>query len=911
MLGIKTGLFKSVREIKHNYNLEIALLELTTMSDMNVLVGSCYRPPNADKTWIENFDNLLNDVCTRHSKIVLAGDFNFPRACWNSNENSTGNNEKSFIKILDDYFLEQLNKFPTRENNILDLVITSIPDKIIINELLKPSDSKILTDHSAILFELTAACSPLQKVNRFVFDYQRANFEGLRAHLQSRNLKVKISDNGDINYDWMNWKNAFLAAVAEFVPVINTKGRKFLPWMNSTILHLIKKKNTLRTRIKRSSSPSDYVKIKYKNLRAKIKHMLRDSRVEYLNKICANRYNNPKRFWSFFKLKSKVSNIPGKVSVKLNDSERINADTNIGIANMFNEYFASIFNTDYHSFSENRVQPYNDITIDDITLSEEEIVAVIKNLDTNKAQGPDNIPARLLKETATEIAPSLCALFNKSLRVGVLPSDWKIANVVPVHKHGEKTYVENYRPISLLCLISKVLERCIFNNIKYRIYEQLNPCQHGFMPGKSCVTQFIEVLDQLGRELDRGKQIDVLYLDMSKAFDKVSHAELIHRLREFGFGGHILQWFGSYLTNRYQQTTVLGATSRPVPVTSGVPQGSILGPLLFLLYENHLPDVVTNSKIATCADDTKIFKTIESSSDASALQDDLTKFEKVSTNINLGLNPSKCKVLRVTRKRNKIVHPYKLHHTILECTDCERDLGILTSSDLTWSKHVEYQCTKATKALGFVRRATLNIKDIAVRRTLYLSLVRSQLCYGSQIWAPQTVTLIKQAERTHRRATKYVLDLPFRCDTIYQQRLLLLDLIPLCYWHEFLDIVLFYKLINGHVSIDTNLLPSTTNNNRRETRSSDIDHLKFSTNRCKTTTYQRSYLNRTTRLWNILPKELTGINISLTQFKSGLYKYYQLAVKNVFDVDDPRTWKSICLSCNKCRNLSCEISCCY
>ena len=268
-------------------------------------------------------------------------------------------------------------------------------------------------------------------------------------------------------------------------------------------------------------------------------------------------------------------------------------------------------------------------------------------------------------------------------------------------------------------------------------------------------------------------------------------------------------------------------------------------------------------------------------------------------------------MLRVTRKRNKIVHPYKLHHTILECTDCERDLGILTSSDLTWSKHVEYQCTKATKALGFVRRATLNIKDIAVRRTLYLSLVRSQLCYGSQIWAPQTVTLIKQAERTQRRATKYVLNLPFRCDTIYQQRLLLLDLIPLCYWHEFLDIVLFYKLIHGHVSIDTNLLPSTTNNNRRETRSSDSDHLKFSTNRCKTTTYQRSYLNRTTRLWNILPKELTGINISLTQFKSGLYKYYQLAVKNVFDVDDPRTWKSIFLSCNKCRDLSCEISCCY
>ena len=183
---------------------------------------------------------------------------------------------------------------------------------------------------------------------------------------------------------------------------------------------------------------------------------------------------------------------------------------------MFNEYFASIFNTDSGGISE-REQSHNDITIEDITLSEEEIVAVMSNLDYNKAQGPDNIPVRLLKETATEIAPSLCVLFKKSLRVGTLPCDWKIANVVPVHKLGEKSHVENYRPISLLPIISKVLERCIFNNIKCHVYERLNPCQHGFIPGKSSITQLIEVLDLIGRELDHGKQIDVLYLDMSQS----------------------------------------------------------------------------------------------------------------------------------------------------------------------------------------------------------------------------------------------------------------------------------------------------------------------------------------------------------------------------------------------------------
>ena len=558
--------------------MEFILVQLTTMSNCEILICSCYRPPNAEKNWMESFEKFLNDVCTRHSKIVLAGDFNLTRACWNSHENSTRANERTFIRILDDYFLEQINNLPTRGDNILDLVITSTPNKVNVCEMLRPSESEISTDHNAIIFDLKTECIPLSRVTRTVFDYGRADFDGLRERLETLNLEQRISDDDDINNEWSNWKNTFLAPVNDFVPMKRVKDRKSLPWVNNTIPYLIKKKNTLRKRIKKSVSQSKHLINKFKDLRSKIKRMLRDNGLEYMNKICASHESKPKRFWAYLKLKSKVSNVPGKVSMKISESERIYVDGNMNIANAFDKYFASIFMKDEDGSFEQDDLLQDDVGItDNVTLSEDEIIAVINNLNSSKAQGTDGIPVRLLKETALQVAPSL-----------------------------------RLRPISLLSIISKVLKRCIFNNIKYHVYEQLSHTQYGFMPGKSCITQLVEVLNRIGRELDHDKQIDVLYLDMSKAFDRVSHAKLLHRPRQFGLRGNILRWFRSYFSNRRQRTTISRTTSKSPPVTSGVPQGSILGPLLFLLYEDHLSNAVRTSNIATFADDTKIFRTINS-----------------------------------------------------------------------------------------------------------------------------------------------------------------------------------------------------------------------------------------------------------------------------------------------------------
>ena len=175
----------------------------------------------------------------------------------------------------------------------------------------------------------------------------------------------------------------------------------------------------------------------------------------------------------------------------------------------------------------------------DVVLTEQEVASILNTLDTKKATGSDEIPAKLLKETASVITPSLCKLFNKSLQPGKIPRDWKLANVVPVHKKGNQEHTENGRPISLLPIVSKVLERCIFNNIRDHLFQTIHSNQHGFLPGKSCVTNLLDALDYIGSCLDQGGQVDTIYLDMSKAFDRINHQSLLQKLANSGIGRNL------------------------------------------------------------------------------------------------------------------------------------------------------------------------------------------------------------------------------------------------------------------------------------------------------------------------------------------------------------------------------------
>ena len=189
-------------------------------------------------------------------------------------------------------------------------------------------------------------------------------------------------------------------------------------------------------------------------------------------------------------------------------------------------------------------------------LSIEEVFQALQNLDPSKAHGPDGFPSRILKECAFQLAPSLHHLFTKSLRLSQVPAEWKLANIVPLHKKGQKDHVENYRPISLLSIISKVLERCVLNHVSYHIQSNINSAQYGFVNGKSSTAQLLSILNIIGKNLDKGLQTDVVFMDIAKAFDTVDHSKLLQKLQEFGFSGSLLLWFKNYLSGRFQRVTV-------------------------------------------------------------------------------------------------------------------------------------------------------------------------------------------------------------------------------------------------------------------------------------------------------------------------------------------------------------------
>ena len=470
-------------------------------------------------------------------------------------------------------------------------------------------------------------------------------------------------------------------------------------------------------------------------------------------------------------------------------------------------------------------------------------------LKPDSAPGPDGISGQLLQGLADEISPALAAIFSKSLEDGELPEDWRLANVTPIFKKGSRTKPENYRPVSLTSIPCKIMESIVKDGLMAHLEENslMNPSQHGFMPGKSCATNLLEFLEFVTRIVDEGKNMDIVFLDFAKAFDKVPKERLLAKLAAHGVEGKVLQWVRRWLTDRKQRVVLNGETSDLTEVESGVPQGSVLGPILFDIFINDIDLLAALIDILRkFADDTKLGKIVMNVEDGQVLQDCLDMLVDWANKWGMKFNTGKCKVMHVGSSNLRI--QYSMSGQVLETTETERDIGVLVSAGMKPAR----QCLKAAQmagsVLGQISRA-FHYRDRKTFVKLYKQYVRPHLEFAVTAWSPWTVADKESLERVQRRAVKMISGL---ASNDYHERLAELGMETLEERRHRMDMAQVYKIVTGKDKVNSDTWFTMARDGQRLTRG-NAHPLSLKQQRSRLEVRRNFFSQRVVESWNAIP----------------------------------------------------------
>ena len=593
-----------------------------------------------------------------------------------------------------------------------------------------------------------------------------------------------------------------------------------------------------------SQNPRDLER--YKKLKAESRKQCREALAAYMkNVVSEDQVSNPKKFWSF--IKSKRCDSMGIAPLRQEDG--INYSDKEMQANILNRQFSSVFNQNEtpSTIKDKGPSPYE--TMPPIKVTNQGVLKLLRNLNIHKATGPDNVPSRLLKAVAPQISPTFTTFFQASIDQGKIPMEWKTANVVPIFKKGDRSSAANYRPVSLTSICCKTLEHIISSSIMKHLDANKILCdaQHGFRKNRSCESQLILAMNDLTQNVDANQQTDVILLDFSKAFDKVPHQRLLYKARYYGIDNNINSWIKDFLSNRHQKVMVDGSNSSVAPVLSGVPQGSVLGPLLFLLYINDLPESITSSTVRLFADDCIVYRKIENGKDAKLLQKDLNKLQTWERDWEMDFHPQKCQLLRITNKKQVTNADYTIHGHQLECVSSAKYLGVSIDKALNWNTHIANITKKANGVKAFLQRNMAQCPR-KTKETCYEHLVRPLVEYASSIWDPWTKENISKIEAVQRRSARFVCSDYSRYSSV---KSMMEDL----KWPSLEErrarnkVTLMYRIVRQQIAIDREIMTkSSASNNRGH---SWKYHLPYA----RTQTYKFSFFPSTIRLWNLLPAE--------------------------------------------------------
>jgi hypothetical protein len=478
-------------------------------------------------------------------------------------------------------------------------------------------------------------------------------------------------------------------------------------------------------------------------------------------------------------------------------------------AEIFADYFASVYTVDDGVIP--HLPPFTDVPFLNVDFSPLHVRQALQSLKGKLSLGSDLLPALFYKRLGKSLVFPLCLLFEKSLYQSSLPDSWRLSTVVPIHKKGPKGLPQNYRPISKQATILKIAEKVVMGQLLAHMSQRPSPLlsefQFGFRPKRSVTQQLLLCLDHWTANFGLG--IHVAFLDYSKAFDTVSHPKLLQKLAAYGVGGPVLEWFRAYLSNRRQRVQVNSAFSSFAPITSGILQGSCLGPVAFLIYLNDIANVIPDGvRVALFADDVKLFST-----DPGALQSALNAVQKWSLTWQLTLSEQKCTVMHISPVPFLPAYPFRLSNHVLEYSSCTRDLGVLLAHNLDFSFHYASLVQKASLATYNVCKCFVSGRPLLMAKA-FIIYVRPILESFAPVWCPVKAADIASLERVQRRFTWLLYK---RCgipDAPYAQRLAFLGLDTLQSRRLRLDLAFAHKIYNTKSSTVISSLLSHHSSNR-------------------------------------------------------------------------------------------------
>ena len=511
-----------------------------------------------------------------------------------------------------------------------------------------------------------------------------------------------------------------------------------------------------------------------------------------------------------------------------------------------------------------------DKIISSIEITEDIVIKKLKKIKINKSPGPDKIHPRVLREISQAICKPLQIIFQTSINTRKLPDEWKHAQVTAIFKKGAKTKPQNYRPVSLTCIICKILESIVRDKIIDHMTDNklFSPKQFGFISGRSTTLQLLHVLKIWTEIIDQGGELNVIYCDFMKAFDKVPHKRLVHKIDKYGIKDDILGWIENFLSNRTQVVKVGNINSAPANVTSGIPQGSVLGPILFVLYINDLPEVVDkDSYIYLFADDTKVSRNIKSDQDRIILQEDINKLVEWSNTWMLKFHPDKCVFMNISARQNNISCAYKMGDHILAESKCEKDIGVYIDNNLKFDIHINNVVNKANRILAITRR-TFDYMNDNVFCMIFKGLVRPHLEYAAPVWSPHLNKYKEQLENVQRRATKLV---PGLNQLSYPERLKKLKLPTLAYRRTRGDMIQAYKILTDNKDSYDKTLPPLFIASKTGCRGHRKKLFLPGTNK---DIGKFNFTNRIIILWNNLPDYVINSK-DLLQFEKNLDNHWK------------------------------------